>query len=164
MESLLPSASSFLDAKQLGPFYSYCLNIPAARNMLQSRNVTKMDFEAECRIFKRISRNENVEKFHNERQTVDLSKLCMFMMKIHADTAPTLTVLYRVATTAGFASACVESLFSSLSQMDVPKRRSMGTKREADLTYLYFENKTLMSVTYNEFLDVWRQKPRRLEF
>ena len=86
------------------------------------------------------------------------------MLKVHKDTAPILSILYRVATTAGFASARVESLFSSLSQIDVPQRRSMSTKRESDLTYLYFENETLMSVSFEEFLERWRQKPRRLKF
>ena len=131
--------------------------------MLRSKDVTKQNFEGECRVFKRVIKAET-SNFYNERQTIDLGKVCTFVMKKLGDKAPTLTVMYRVATTAGFASARCESLFSSLSQVDIPKRQSMGTKREADLTYLYFENKTLMSITFNEFLDEWRQKPRKLEF
>ena len=117
MESLLPTSSSFLDEKQLEPFYSYCINIPAVRNMLRSKDVTKQNFEGECRVFKRVIKAET-SNFYNERQTIDLGKVCTFVMKKLGDKAPTLTVMYRVATTAGFASARCESLFSSLPQVD----------------------------------------------
>ena len=164
MECLLPSTSDFMSAEKLKPFYDYCHSIPAVRKIFLSKNLTEMDFKAECQIFKRIIMNEDNDKFLNQRKTYDLNKLCKFMMKTHADTAPTLTVLYRVATTAGFASARVESLFSSLTQIDVPQRRSMTTKRESELTFLYFEKKTLMSITFKEFLAQWRLKPRKLHF
>ena len=164
MECLLPSSSDFLCAKKLKPFYEYCCAIPAVSAIFISKNITDLDFNSECQVFKRIITKENNDKFLNERNKYDLNKLCSFMMKTHADTAPTLTILYRVATTAGFASARVESLFSALSQIDVPQRRSMTTKRESELTFLYFEKKTLMSVTFKEFLTQWRLKPRKLNF
>jgi hypothetical protein len=164
MECLLPTSPHFLNPEKLKPFYKYCLSIPTVGNMLISKSLSETDFEAECRIFKRIISNEDITKFQNNREGIDLSKLCHFMMKRHAETAPVTTMIYRVATTAGFASARVESLFSSLTQIDVPQRRSMSSKRESDLTFLYFEKKTLMSITFPEFLDQWRLKPRKLTF
>ena len=58
----------------------------------------------------------------------------------------------------------VECLFSSLSAIDTAQRRSMTSKREADLTYLLFERKTLQSLTFNDFLKEWKKKPRKLCF
>ena len=72
--------------------------------------------------------------------------------------------LYRVAATAGFAQARVESLFSALTKIDVPQRRRQSTKRETQLTFLYFESKTLMALKFEDFLKIWESKPRKLSF
>ena len=86
------------------------------------------------------------------------------MLKNYRDIAPILCNMYLIAVTAGFASARVECLFCSLTGIDTPQRRSMTTDREADLTYLYFESKTLQSLIFDDFLREWRNKPRKLCF
>ena len=165
MECLLPSSPKFMDIKQLEPFYEYCVSIPVARHHLLSQELMKADFEAECRIYRRIISKQDRKIFqHQTRKTIDMNKLCTYIMKEHASNAPILTMLYRVATTAGYASARVEGLFSALTKIDAPQRRSMTTTRESELIFLHFEQQTLMSVTFKEFLDIWRQKPRKLTF
>ena len=86
------------------------------------------------------------------------------MRKQHSTTALTLTIMYRVAATAGFASARVESLLSALTKIDAPQRRSMDTEREADLTFLFYEKDTLMALKFEDFLKMWQAKPRKLKF
>ena len=55
--------------------------------------------------------------------------------------------------TAGFTSTRVECLFSSLTRVDSPRRRSMQTERECDLAYLAFESKILLeNITFDDFL------------
>ena len=148
----MPSTPNFMDLEKLEPFYKYCVSIPAVRNNLLSQSLSKADFNAECQIFKRILKIENMDQFMNERESIDMSKLCSFMMKQHSTTAPTLTIMYRVAATAGFASARVESLFSALTKIDAPQRRSMDTERESDLTFLFYEKDTLMALKFEDFL------------
>ena len=70
------------------------------------------------------------------------------MLKDYCDAAPILCNMYLIAITAGFASSRVERLFSSLTAIDTAQRRSMTSKREADL----FERKTLPSLTFDDFL------------
>ena len=102
---------------------------------------------------------------HDSRESeIDMSKLSALMTKHHSKSAPILTLLYKLAITAGYASARVECLFSALTTVDAPQRRSMSTKREEDLTLLHFENKTLMELKFTDFLNEWTKKPRRLIF
>ena len=75
-----------------------------------------------------------------------MCKLCAFMVTNHANNAPILTKVYKVAVTAGYASAPVECLFSALTKVDAPQRRRVKTKREADLAFLHYERKTLMTL------------------
>ena len=86
------------------------------------------------------------------------------MVKAHIDCAPVLTMLYRVAATAGYASARVECLFSALTKVDAPQRRRQATKRESNLTFLHFERTTLMSLEFDDFVKVWDSKNRKLSF
>ena len=114
------------------------------------------------RIFKKILLKER-ESFNDETRkgVVDLVKVTTFMVRNHVDTAPGLTMLYRLVVTAGYASARCECVFSSL-RVDAPQRRSQTTKRETDLTYLHFERKTLMELKFDNFLKIWQSKPRKL--
>ena len=102
----------------------------------------KADFEAKCCIYKRILSKKELPGFKT-RERFDMCKICAFMVTNHANNAPILTQLYKVAVTAGHASAPVECLFSALIKADAPQRRLMQTKREADLTFLHCEQKTM---------------------
>ena len=165
MECLLPSSANFMDTKQLEPLFRYAMEIPAVKEKLSADSLNKQDFQAECRIYKRILSKQDRSSFENEtRKTLDMTKICAFMVKNHANNAPILTLLYRVAVTAGYASARVECVFSALTKVDAPQRRRMSTRREANLTFLHFERKTLMSLRFEDFLKVWREKPRKLSF
>ena len=81
--------------------------------------------DAECRVYRRILLKEYDKGIflHENHKKVDLNKVCAFMMKAHIDCAPVLTMLYRVAATAGYDSAHVECLFSALTKVGAPQRR-----------------------------------------
>lgn len=166
MEGLLPSSENFLDLRKLEPLFNYAMTVPAFKMMMQTESLGKFDLEAECHIFRRILTNQKEEFIHDSknRQCIDLNKVCTFMVRNHEISAPVLTSLYRIAVTAGYSSARVESLFSAVTKIDAPQRRKMTTKRETNLSFLYFEKKTLMNLKFEDFIKVWMSKPRRLSF
>ena len=85
MECLLPSAANFMDTKQLEPLFRYTMEIPAVKEKLSANSLNKQDFEAECRIYKRILSKQDRSSFENEtRKTLDMTKICAFMVKNHA--------------------------------------------------------------------------------
>ena len=120
----------------------------------------------ECRVYRRILLKEYDKGvfLHENHKKVDLNKVCAFMVKAHIDCAPVLTMLYRVAATAGYASARIECLFSALTKVDAPQRRRQATKRESNLTFLHFERTTLMSLEFDDSVKVWDSKDRKLSF
>ena len=122
--------------------------------------------DAEYRVYRRILLKEYDKGvfLHENHKKVDLNKVCAFMVKAHIDCAPVLTMLYRVAATAGYASARVECLFSALTKVDAPQRRRQATKRESNLTFLHFERTTLMSLEFDDFVKVWDSTNRKLSF
>ena len=65
MECLLPSSPNFMDIKQLEPFYEYCVSIPVVCHQLLSQELMKADFEAECRIYRRIISKQDPETFQH---------------------------------------------------------------------------------------------------
>ena len=68
-----------------------------------------------------------------------------------------------MAVTAGFRSTRVECLFSSLTGVDSPQRRSMKTKRECDHAYLAFESQVLMNeISFESFLAEWKLTAKKL--
>ena len=95
-------------------------------------------------------------------KSINVNDVAGYMIKHYSSAAIVLTQLYRLGITAGYASVTNECSFSSLQQVDSPRRRSMSPYRECDLTFLYFERKLLESVTFDEFIQEWYKKPRRL--
>ena len=166
MESLLPSSANFLDLTDLEPLYKYAITIPKVKSQMLSEALGKGNLDAECRVYRRVLLKEQEKGafLHDSRNTVDLNKVCAYMAKSHIDCAPVLTILYRIAATAGYASARVECLFSALSKIDAPQRRCQTSQRESNLTFLHFERKTLMALKYDDFIKVWDSKPRKLSF
>ena len=69
--------------------------------------------------------------------------------------------VYRVASTAAFASARVESLFSALTKIDATQWRSMDTEREADLTFLFYEKDTLIVHKFEDFLKIRQAQAKK---
>lgn len=168
MESLIPSYyDKFLDARNLIPLFKYVSSIPTALKKLQAENLNESNLTAECHVYERVLRKEleNGIFDHKERKgVVDLTKVCQYMVRSHAEAAPVLCLLYRIAVTAGYASARCECVFSSLTKVDAPQRRSQSVKRETNCTFLYFERKTLMELEFEDFYKIWVGKPRKLKF
>ena len=157
MEALLPNSKYFMAIEHLYPLFRYAVNILTIKQTFISESLGKGDFEAECRIFRRILLKE--DSMHDTREKeVDMCKLCVFMDKNHVNNAPILTLLYKLAVTAGYASARVECLFSALTKVDPPQRRRMTTERESNLSFLHFERSTLMELKFEDFLKIWNGK------
>ena len=131
-----------MDLKKLEPFYKYCVSIPAVQNNLLSQSLSKADFNTECQIFKRILKNVTMDQFMNERESIDMNKLCSFMMKQHSTNVSTITIMYRVDAKAGFASARVESLFSALIKID-PPHDAEWIQKEKQISHSCFMRKIL---------------------
>ena len=131
------------------------------RFLCLKEKLSTKDLEAECRIYARVFKDKEWPK--NEHEKIDLSEVAVIVIKNHQKGAPILSSLCKVAVTSGFTSTRVECVFSSLTQVDSPQRRSMRTQREADLAYLSFESKVLMNdVTFDDFYIAWKLKPRAL--
>ena len=119
------------------------------------------DLEAECRIFTRVFKDKEWPR--NENGRINLVEVARIVMNGHRDGAPILASLYKLAITAGFTSTRVECVFSSLTRVDTPQRRSMNTDRECNLAYLAFESDILMNkITFDDFYKRWTCKPRSL--
>lgn len=161
MEALSPDSKSFLDFETLKPWYGYCESIPVIKELLLERKVSLDDLEAECRIFKRVL---NKIKWAQVNETTDLVAVAVHVRNNHQSTAPVLTTLYDAAITAGWTSTRCECVFSALSRIDTPQRRSMKTKRECELAFLNFESKILMEeITFDMFFKAWKSKPRKID-
>ena len=104
----------------------------------------------------------NKEFSKDENGVIDLVEVGTHLIEKHKESAPILGSLYKVANTAVFSSTRVECLFSSVTMIDTPQRRSMLTERECQLAYLAFERKTLLDISFDTFLHAWKTKPRKL--
>ena len=167
MESLIPSYyDKFLDTWNLTPLFKYVSSIPTALNKLQAEILNESNLTAKCHVYVRVFRKELENGIFDKKRkgVVDLTKVSQCMVRSHAEAAPVLCLLYRVAVTAGFASARCECVFSSLTKVDAPQRRSQSVKRETNCTFLYFEKKTLMELEFEDFYKIWVGKPRKLKF
>ena len=152
MECLLPCSPHFLNLNDLEPLFHCAMTIPMVKRQFLSETLGIVDLDAECCVYRRILLKEYDKGvfLHENHKKVDLNKVCAFMVKAHIDCAPVLTMLYRVAATAGYASGPVECLFSALTKVDAPQRRRQATKRESNLTFLHFERTTLMSLGFDD--------------
>ena len=163
MAALSPINTKYLDYITLKPLFDYANKIPTLRDFYAKENLSSKDLEAECRIFTRVFKEKEWPKDENER--IDLVKVARIVMNDYQDGAPILSSLYKLAITAGFTSTRVECVFSSLTRIDSPQRRSMKTDRECDLSYLSFESEVLINkISFDDFYKRWTTKPRALTF
>ena len=128
MESLSPNSEKLIDAESLKPLFEYAKTIPVLRREYSRLNVSIEDLKGECRIFSRVLRNKEFSK--DENGVIDLVEVGSHLIEKHKESAPILGSLYKVPITAGFSSTRVDCLFSSLTMIDTPQRRSMLTERE----------------------------------
>ena len=47
--------------------------------------------------------------------------------------------------------------------MDTDRRRRLSPYKQGDLSLLHFESALLQSLTFEDFLNVWKEKSRRLK-
>ena len=117
----------------MAPLYEWAIKIPLVRNKFLAKDLSAQDLEAKCRIFKKILLGK--ESHHETRKgVIDLVKVTTFMVRNHVDTAPVLTMLYRLVVAAGYVSTLRLSIF-------IPKTRVDAPQRQTDLTYLHFERR-----------------------
>ena len=163
MSALSPSSDVHVYLKYdiLKPLFEYAATIPVLKDFYSKEKLSTKDLEAECRIYARVLKDKEWPKNKNEK--IDISEVAIIVFRDHQQGALVLSSLYKVAVTAGFTSTRVECVFSSLTQVDSPQRRSMRTQREADLAYLSFESKVLMNdINFDDFYKAWKLKPRAL--
>ena len=99
----------------------------------------------------------------DKKGVIDLVQFAYIVFNEYGDSAPILSSLYEVAITAGFTPTRVECLFSSITRVDSPQRRSMQMERECDLGNLAFESKILLEkITFDDFLLAWKLSSRKL--
>ena len=159
MGSLLPSAGDFLEPKSLKVLFEYALTVPLILQRLRGKSFDNLC--AECQVFKPVL--SAVEwNLDSSTKSINLNDVAGYVIKNYSSAACILSNLYRLGVTAGYASVTNECSFSSLQQVDAPRRRSMSPYRECDLTFLFFERKQLDLVTFEEFQVEWYKKPRRL--
>ena len=158
MEALSPDSASFLNSDVLIPFLEYAQSIPMVRDFISKNKLSIDDLHAECRIFARLFKDKVWPRDNSGR--IDIVDVALLLRRNHESSAAILLLLYTVAITAGFTSTRVECLFSSLTRVDTPQRRSMKTDREVQLAYLAFENKLLSQVSFDDFLQAWMATPK----
>ena len=152
-----------MDSEKLEPFYKHWVSIPAVQNNLLSQSLSKADFNTnKCLIFKRILKNKNIDQFMNKRGFHRHEQTMQFHDEATRNHSSYLSNnVYRVASTAAFASARVESLFSALTKIDATQWRSMDTEREADLTFLFYEKDTLIVHKFEDFLKIRQAQAKK---
>lgn len=147
MSALSPSSDVYLDYDTLRPLFDYAETIPVLRDFYLKEKLSTKVLEAECRIFSRVFKDKEWPKNGNDKNPkIDLNEVANIVTKNHQKGAPILSSLYKLAITSGFTSTRVECVFSSLTRVDAPQRRSMKTEREANLAYLAFESEVLLTI------------------
>ena len=134
MDSLLPSSPNFIDIEHLLPHYKYAANIPKVKEKLINNSLYKDDLEAayvsefssnKIGLHSRCGKRSIWSKFVNSSfLTININAV------IEGSNRSKLCFPTR------------QQLFSALTKIDLPQRRSMITKRESNLTVL--KKETLM--------------------
>ena len=161
MSALSPLSRVYLEYDILKPLFEYASTIPVLRDFYLKEKLSTKDLEAECGIYACVFKDKEWPRNKNEK--IDLSEVAIIVINDYQKGAPILSSLYKVAVTSGYTSTRVECVFSSLTRIDSPQRRSMRTQREADLAYLSFKSKVLMNdITFDDFYRAWKMKPQAL--
>ena len=76
-----------------------------------------------------------------------------------------LSAMFRMAIVAGYSTSTVENSFSARNRVDTDRRRRLSPYKQGDLSLLHFESALLQvqSLTFEDFLKVWKEKSRRLK-
>ena len=135
------------------------MTIPLISRRLQGKCLENL--RAECQVFRPVLLA--IEwKVDPTTKSINMNDVAGYVIKNYSMAAMILSDLYRLSVTTGYASVTNECSFSSLQQVDSPRRRSMSPYTECDLTFMYFEREQLDLITFEEFIHEWYKKPRRL--
>lgn len=162
MESLSPVSQHFLDASILVLLFDYSNTIPYVRDFFGEQKLSVEDLHCECRILSRVYYGHQWAR--RKDGTIDVLDVYNTIQRHHEKSAIVLLKLFEVAITAGYTSTRVECLFSALTRIDSPQRRSMLSKRESELSFLAFEHEKLNDLTFEDFLVEWKCTPHRFIF
>ena len=88
----------------------------------------------------------------------------MYRYVQNQDSMIVLSAMFRMAIVAGYSTSTVENSFSARNRVDTDRRRRLSPYKQGDLSLLHFESALLqLSLTFEDFLKVWKEKSRRLK-
>jgi len=146
VSALLPSSTTFLQAKKLQPLTT----------LLQQDKAEDISIILGSELTVAI-------KFLQDKLPVDCNLQeavdCIFNYK---DAFPTLYWHYAAALTIGISTAACENSFSCLTRVLRPYRRSMTHARKSNLVLLAFEKAVTESISMDKFLESFAKKSRKI--
>ena len=157
---------NFLNAEKLIPLLDYAFSIPYFKGNRTDGKLgndlddAKDDLRSECRLFKGLL----LQQFDNLQE--DESLFFAERLPNFIESRPTiriLNILYRVAITAGYSTSTAECVFSARKRVDTHCRRRLTPYRQGSLTVLHFEKAITRKITFEQFLNEWKKKSRRLK-
>ena len=90
--------------------------------------------------------------------------LATLMVIVDKDVFPTIHFLLQYLLTLPMTSCTVERMFSTMARVKTKHRTTMLTIRLSNLSILSFERELVSKVSYDNIIDIFKQKPRRLLF
>ena len=119
----------------------------------------KSSLKCECTVLKKqfLRKFDGIKK---EEKLMTTEILLRYAETL--ESARVITVILTVAVVSGYSTATVENVFSARQRIDSRRRRKLTPYKQGNLTLLHFEKQITKSVTFDEFLAVWKRKPRRL--
>lgn len=139
--SLVPSSDNFLEEKSV-------------QTLSQLLGIDKDGLAGELPIAAQMCRKKLQHGSTLEEATL--------IMRQFRDAFPSVYQLYAGALTIGVSTATCESSFSTLTRVLRPYRRSMGHERKTQLVLLAFEKALTLNIKFDDFLERFASKSRRI--
>ena len=112
---------------------------------------------SECSVFRALFKR----KFGDLDGDHVLSTMYRYVQ--NQDSMIVLSAMFRMAIVAGYSTSTVENSFSARNRVDTDRRRRLSPYKQGDLSLFHFESALLQSLTFEDFLKVWKEKSRRLK-
>ena len=113
---------------------------------------------SECSVFRALLKR----KFGDLDGDHVLSTMLRYVQ--NQDSMIVLSAMFiMVIVIAGYSTSTVENSFSVRNRVDTDRRRRLSPYKQGDLSLLHFESALLQSLTFKDFLKVWKVKSRRLK-
>ena len=156
---LLPTSEHFLEPSKLNPFLSTFLRYQWYGYLLKDNGSWEDLFNlltSECSVFRALLKR----KFDDLDGDHVLST--MFRYVQNQDSMIVLSAMFRMAIVAEYSTSTVENSFSARNRVHTDRRRRFSPYKQGDLSLLHFESALLQTLTFEDFLEVWKKKSRRL--